>query len=67
MVITYRTTDLQEKTIDLSKAVDVTINGLTVTECKDGIRVSNQDSHINLRPTCSNSVRILKPKNDELF
>ena len=40
MIIYYRNTDLELKKIDLANAIDVTINGIKITERGDELQLS---------------------------
>ena len=46
MLITYKTVDLEQKSIDLKDALDVRIKGIQITECEEGIQVSVERSII---------------------
>ena len=61
MLITYKTVDLKEETVDLTNAIDVQINGINITETEEGIRVA-VEREIVIKGQASNAVEILKPK-----
>ena len=57
MIIYYRNTDLELKKIDLANAIDVTINGIKITERGDELQLS-VENQIQINPIASNTIKV---------
>ncbi len=58
MKIVWVDSVLKEHTIDLSGAVEVKINGISLSVAGNGLGVRTNDSKIKITPVASNSVTV---------
>lgn len=58
MIITWTDTNMDKHEIDLSKAVVVEVNGISLSSNKDGSLSINTKNAIEIKPSVQNSITV---------